>query len=78
MRVKYDRCQDENRQSEGHGMAGWTTADFAILGIAAFIAVTSLVRLMNNRRDELLRNLEEQAQQARQTKTEAERVAPKK
>ena len=59
-------------------MAGWTTADFAILGVAAFIAVTSLVRLMNARRDELLRSLEEQAQQARQAKTEGERVATKK
>ena len=59
-------------------MAGWTTADFAILGIAAFIAVTTLVRLMNSRRDELLRSLEQQAEQARQTKSEAERTAGKK
>jgi hypothetical protein len=59
-------------------MAGWTTADFAILGVAGFIAVTTLVRLMNNRRDELLRSLEQQAEQAKQAKTEAERAVGKK
>jgi len=63
---------------EAREMAGWTTADFAILAVAGFFAVTSLVRLMINRRDELLRSLEEQAQQARQAKVEGEKAAGQK
>ena len=59
-------------------MANWTTADIVILGVAAFVAVTSLVRLMLHRRDELVRELHEQAQQAKAKKSAAgERVAKK-
>jgi hypothetical protein len=59
-------------------MANWTTADFVILGIAAFIAVTSLVRLMLHRRDEIVRELHEQAQQAKASKSAAGEPATKK
>jgi hypothetical protein len=59
-------------------MANWTTADVAILGVAAFIAVTSLVRLMLNRRDSLVRELHEQAQQAKAKKSAAGESATKK
>jgi hypothetical protein len=51
-------------------MANWTTADFLILSVAAFIAVSALVRLMLHRRDELLSDLEKQAQQAKAKKAE--------
>ena len=51
-------------------MANWTTADVLILGVAAFIAVSALVRLMLHRRDELLNDLEKQAHQAKAQKAE--------
>ena len=57
-------------------MANWTTADVLILGVAAFIAVTTLVRLMIHRRDELLNDLEKQARQAKAQKA-AEESRPK-
>ena len=47
-------------------MANWTAADLAILAVAAFIAVTTLVRLMINHRNSLVRELEEQAHRAKQ------------
>jgi hypothetical protein len=47
-------------------MADWTTTDFVILGIVGFIAVTTLVRLMTNRRDELMQDLQQQARRAKQ------------
>jgi hypothetical protein len=59
-------------------MANWTTADFAILGIAAFVAVTSLVRLMLHRRDELVRELHDEAQQAKARKPATGEAAAKK
>ena len=46
-------------------MSNWTTADVVILGVAGFLAVTSLVRLMLHRRDELVTELEEQARRAK-------------
>jgi len=58
-------------------MANWTTADFVILGVAAFVAVTSLVRLMLHRRDELVRELHDQAQQAKARKPVAAEPAAK-
>jgi len=39
----------------------WTAWDFGLLGFAAYIAVMALVRLMSNRREMLLRDLESQA-----------------
>ena len=51
-------------------MANWTTADFLILGVAAFIAVSALVRLMLHRRDELVNELEEQARRAKAKKAD--------
>jgi hypothetical protein len=59
-------------------MANWTTADIVILGVAAFIAVTSLVRLMLHRRDELVRELHDEAQQAKSRKPAAGEAAAKK
>ena len=56
-------------------MANWTTADLAILGMAAFIAVTALVRLMLHRRDELLSDLEQQARHAKASKADADEAA---
>ena len=47
-------------------MADWTTADFVILAIVGFIAVTTLVRLMLHRRDELVQDLQKQARLAKQ------------
>jgi hypothetical protein len=58
-------------------MANWTTADIVILGVAAFVAVTSLVRLMLHRRDELVRDLHDQAQQAKARKPAAAEPAAK-
>ena len=57
-------------------MANWTTADVLILGVVAFIAVSTLVRLMLHRRDELLKDLEKQAHQAKAQKA-AEEAATK-
>jgi hypothetical protein len=62
---------------ESQRMANWTTADFAILGVAAFVAVTSLVRLMLHRRDALVRELHDQAQQAKASKPAAGEPAAK-
>jgi hypothetical protein len=59
-------------------MANWTTADFVILGVAAFVAVTSLVRLMLHRRNELIRELHEQAQEAKASIPAASEPATKK
>jgi hypothetical protein len=59
-------------------MANWTTADIVILCVAAFVAVTTLVRLMLHRRDELVRELHEQAQQAKAGKSAAGEPATKK
>jgi hypothetical protein len=57
-------------------MTNWTTADVVILVLAGFLAVTSLVRLMLHRRDELVANLEEQARRAKAKKA-AEDAATK-
>jgi hypothetical protein len=65
-------------KTECRRMANWTTVDFAILGVAVFVAVTSLVRLMLHRRDELVRELHEQAKQAKARKPAAGEVATKK
>jgi hypothetical protein len=46
-------------------MGEWTAADFAILGIGGFIAVTSLVRIMIQRRNSVVRDLDEQIQLAK-------------
>lgn len=59
-------------------MANWTTADIAILCVVAFVAVTSLVRLMLHRRDELVRELHDQAQQAKAGKPTASESTAKK
>jgi hypothetical protein len=59
-------------------MADWTTADFLIPGVAAFVAVTSLVRLMLHRRNELVRELHDQAQQAKATKSASGEPATQK
>jgi hypothetical protein len=53
-------------------MANWTNGDVLILGVAAFIAVSALVRLMLHRRDELLSDLEEQARRAKANKSDGE------
>ena len=53
-------------------MGNWTTADAVILGVAAFIAVTALVRLMLHRRDELVNDLEDQARRAKAKKAAKE------
>jgi hypothetical protein len=58
-------------------MANWTTADIVILGVAGFLAVTSLVRLMLHRRDELVTDLENQARKAKAKKGGEEEVATK-
>jgi hypothetical protein len=58
-------------------MANWTTADIVILCIAAFIAVTSLVRLMLHRRDELVRELHDESQQATRKPATGDSVAKK-
>ncbi|HJS07258.1 MAG TPA: hypothetical protein VJ809_06340 [Pirellulales bacterium] len=59
-------------------MANWTTADIAILCVAAFVAVTSLVRLMLHRRDELVRELHDEAQQAKMRSSATVEPAAKK
>jgi hypothetical protein len=51
-------------------MADWTTADFVILAIAGFIAVTTLVRLMLHRRNEIVQDLQNQARRAKQNADE--------
>jgi hypothetical protein len=59
-------------------MANWTTADIVILCIAAFIAVTSLVRLMLHRRDELVRELHDEAEHAKARKPATGETVAKK
>ncbi len=51
-------------------MTDWTPLDWAILAIAAFFAVTILVRLMARRRDQLLDDLSRDVKSQRQTKPE--------
>jgi hypothetical protein len=51
-------------------MAHWTTADWVILVVSGFIAVTSLVRLMLGRRDALARELDEQARRTKRSAAE--------
>jgi hypothetical protein len=52
---------------EDAAMADWTTADFVILAIVGFIAISSLVRLMLHRRNELVQDLQKQARHAKQS-----------
>jgi hypothetical protein len=52
-------------------MADWTTADYVILAIVGFIAVTTLVRLMLHRRNELVQDLQKQARRAKQVNEES-------
>ena len=52
-------------------MANWTTADIVILCVAAFVAVSSLVRLMLHRHNELVRELHDEAQHAKARKPTA-------
>ena len=51
-------------------MANWSTVDVVILSVVAFIAISTLVRLMINRRDTLLRDLNEQARRAKAAEAE--------
>jgi hypothetical protein len=53
-------------------MADWTTADFVILAIVGFVAVRALVRLMLNRRDEVLQDLQQQARRAKKKAEESQ------
>ncbi len=39
--------------------------DVVLLALAGFVAVTALVRLMTNRRSQLLRQLQQEAEQAK-------------
>jgi hypothetical protein len=58
-------------------MANWTTIDWMILGVAGFVAVTSLVRLMVQRRDALVRDLDEHAKRAKTTTSKEKTPARK-
>ncbi len=42
-------------------MAGWTGWDYALLAVAAYVAVNTLVRMMTRRRDQLLDDLSRSA-----------------
>lgn len=52
--------------SDWDGMAGWNLDpwDLAILGVGAYVAVISLVRLMARRRNQILDEVREQVRQA--------------
>jgi hypothetical protein len=52
----------------GNGMMELDKWDVAILAVAAFVAVTALVRLMLARRDEVLREIQEQIDATRAKK----------
>lgn len=56
-------------------LAGW---EVALLGVAAFVAVTSLVALMNQQRDQLTNELLHQAEDEHRLQQEAERKAKRK
>ena len=53
-------------------MAGWTTVDVVLLAIAAYVAVTAFVRLMQWHRDKIVAELQNQWQQEQQRKAEEE------
>jgi hypothetical protein len=59
-------------------MGNWTTADVVIMCIAAFVAVSSLVRLMLHRRNELVRELHDEAQHAKARKPATGEAVAKK
>jgi hypothetical protein len=46
-------------------MMAWTTTDVLIFAVAAYLAVVTLVRLMRNRRDELVTKVRSQMQAER-------------
>lgn len=48
-------------------MAWMTRADLILLGIAAYVAVMALVRLMKQRRDELVADVQRQLDARRQS-----------
>lgn len=54
-------------------MAGMSTPELCWLGIVAFVAVTSLVRLMNAYQASLLADVRRQLEEQRRKKREAER-----
>lgn len=51
---------------------------WVLLGIGSFVAITSLVRLMRRRRDEILGELTAQAREEQQRKQLAEMLEKKK
>lgn len=53
---------------------GW---DYALMAMAGYIAVVSLVRMMRARHDDLLADLQRQAEQEQERKRKAERQAKK-
>ncbi len=53
-------------------MANWSGSDWAIFGVAAFIAVSALVRLMVGRRNSLLAELEQRTAEAQRKKQAAD------
>lgn len=52
-------------------------SDLFLLGIGVFFAVTSLVRLMRNRRDELVQQLTQEAEAMQQQKKAEEKKLKK-
>jgi hypothetical protein len=53
-------------------LQGW---EWIVWGVAAFVAITSLVRLMRGKRDEVYREFLAQAERERAVQLEAERRA---
>ena len=56
-------------------MAGLSGIDIALLAIGGFIAIVALVRLMNNRRDQILDELSEQAKRPKKKSAAAKPAA---
>jgi hypothetical protein len=58
-----------------HDLQGW---EIGLLALAAFVAVTGLVQLMRGRRDKLLAELFQQAEEELRAQQEAEQKAKQK
>jgi hypothetical protein len=57
------------------GLQGW---EIALLAVASFVAITAMVRLMRQRRDQLTRELLQQAEEEHRRQQDEERKAKAK
>ena len=67
------------RKAEGvAGAMNMDVSDLVLLAIGAYLAVTALVRLMRNRRDELVQQLTAEAEEMQRRKKAEEKSKKKK